>query len=107
MFGMSIQQQFGQHAIHIPAWMIVQDQGAVTAFVGATKDPQIRYGSDKPHQLVLGELIVRPHLIMASDEFVGYGLNGLATGANMEFDKWVRGDLIADPIGRLSEIMKG
>jgi hypothetical protein len=83
---------FGENARHVPAWLYVQDAGnGVVTFVGSssvtgTPHPRpaagphpLRYGSDRTHQLVIGELIVRPHLVVATDTLKGIGLPGLAT----------------------------
>ncbi len=75
---------FGENARHVPMWMYVQDQGdGVVSFVGASRVGQdvhpLRYGSGRTHQFVLGELVVRPHLVMATDTLQGMGLGGLAT----------------------------
>lgn len=74
----------GSRARHVPAWMYVQDQGdGVVSFVGASRTAvpvhPLRYGSDKTHQFILGEIIVRPHLVVATNDLVGMGLAGLAT----------------------------
>lgn len=74
---------FGQNARHVPAWLYVQHQGdGMVSFVGASNvgDPHpLRYGSDRTHQFIVGEVIVRPHLVVATDTLRGLGLPGLAT----------------------------
>jgi hypothetical protein len=80
---------FGQHAVHVPAWLVVQDSGkGLVSFVGASKVGvesfaaglhPLRYGSSKTHQLVVGEIIVRPHRVTTSDNRRGSGLASLAT----------------------------
>lgn len=80
---------FGQHAVHVPAWLVVQDSGdGIVSFVGGSKVGveqfaaglhPLRFGSAKTHQLVIGEVIIRPHRVTASDERRGSGLAGLAT----------------------------
>ena len=102
MFELNIKQTYGEHAIHIPMWLVAQDQGDVTSFVGATRDPRLRYGSDRCHQLILGEMIVRPHLVIGSDAHKGAGLTGLIH--SLDIREWVDGDIIADPLGKLAEL---
>jgi hypothetical protein len=82
---------FGENARHVPAWMYVQDNGpGGVTFIGAsnvtgthrpapdaTPHP-LRYGSERTHQLIVGELIVRPHLVIATDTLRGMGLTNLA-----------------------------
>jgi hypothetical protein len=83
---------FGENARQVPAWFYVQDNGAGgITFVGAsnvtgTHRPApldhphpLRYGSERTHQLVVGEIIVRPHLVIATDALRGMGLSALAT----------------------------
>jgi hypothetical protein len=67
---------YGPDARHVPAWMYVQDQGGGTvALVGASRTPDeahpLRYGSQRTHQLIVGEVIVRPHYVIASDALIG------------------------------------
>ena len=78
---------FGENARHVPMWMYVQNQGGgVVSFVGASRgapaDHPLRYGSQREHQFVLGELVLRPHLVIATDTLRGMGLGGLATSGN-------------------------
>jgi hypothetical protein len=82
---------FGENARHVPMWMYVQDQGTqdgqrYVSFVGASKvgadTHPLRYGSERVHQFVLGEIIVRPHLVIATDTLQGMGLAGLATNGH-------------------------
>lgn len=84
---MSVQTLFGVHARHVPCWMYVQDQGdGLVSFVGAShmgSDAHpLRYGSDRVHQFIVGETIVRPHMVLATDALIGSGLAGLATSGH-------------------------
>jgi hypothetical protein len=76
-----VRAMFGEHALHVPAWLVVQDQGNGTvALVGASKmnaPHPLRYGSERTHQLIIGELVVRPHRVVASDALRGNGLAAL------------------------------
>lgn len=95
---------FGRFICHVPMWMVVQDSAhdGVT-FVGASRNPALRYGSSRIHQLILGEVIVRPHFVLESDQFRGHGLTSLLKrGANL--DDWVTGGhIVCDPIGRFQD----
>lgn len=82
---------FGENARHVPMWMYVQDQGrqdgqGIISFTGASRVGAdihpLRYGSERTHQFVLGEIIVRPHLVIATDTLRGTGLAGLATSGH-------------------------
>jgi hypothetical protein len=94
---------FGPFARHVPMWMIVQHTAADSVcFVGASRDLRLRYGSTMTHQLILGELIVRPHFVVESDEFRGLGIAGLLTQAP-DLDEWTaHGRIVCDPIGRFA-----
>lgn len=81
------QIMYGENARHVPCWMYVQDQGpSVVSFVGASRilsdAHPLRYGSDRTHQFIVGEAIIRPHLVVATDALVGYGLAGLAQSSH-------------------------
>jgi hypothetical protein len=75
---------FGQNAVHVPMWMYVQDGGPDhVSFVGGSRAHSesghpLRYGSPRTHQLVIGELVVRPHAVLGTDNLRGMGLTGLA-----------------------------
>lgn len=78
---------YGERARHVPAWLYVQDVGAgVVSFAGASrvdsKAHPLRYGSERTHQFIVGELIVRPHQVIATDALRGTGLEGLVRGAH-------------------------
>ena len=71
---------YGQNAIHIPAWMVIQNQeegGVIIA--GASKSTKPMYGSGKTHVLILGEIIIRPHYAVGSNDFEGQGAAGFWT----------------------------
>jgi len=81
------QIMFGENARHVPMWMYVQDSGSgVVSFTGASRVGEashpLRYGSERTHQFILGELVIRPHLVMATDTLRGMGLAGLATNGH-------------------------
>lgn len=75
---------FGRHARHVPAWLYVQDAGpGMVSFVGASRVDALahplRYGSTLTHQLIVGELVVRPHTVHTTDQLRGVGLAALMT----------------------------
>ncbi len=75
---------FGANARHVPAWLYVVDQGpGLVTFVGSSRVEDaahpLRYGSIRSHQLIVGEVVVRPHEVIATDTVRGYGLSGLVT----------------------------
>ena len=84
-------------------WMVVQNAGpGLVSFIGASKSIDMRYGSDMTHQLIVGELIVRPHYVISSNHFRGYGLAGMLTSA-CDLGEWIHngGQILADHLGRL------
>jgi len=101
---------FGQHAVHVPMWMWVQHQGdlggdTTVSFVGASRvrgdAHPLRYGSQRTHQLILGELLVRPHQVVHTDTHRGHGLAGLFSEGPFELDRLLRqGDGLLDIGGR-------
>lgn len=81
-----VKAMLGEHARHVPAWLYVQDQGSgVVAFTGASSVQNgglhpLRYGSERTHQFIVGEIVVRPHFVVATDMLRGAGINGLLMG---------------------------
>ena len=78
---------FGDNARHVPAWLYVQNQGdGVVSFVGGSRTPvpahPARYGSDRSHQFIVGELLIRPHVIVATDALRGNGLASLVSNGH-------------------------
>lgn len=108
MFGkeyedMYMKAMFGQSAIKIPTHFFVQNQGdGVVIFAGAarTKDKSqhpLRYGGSLTHQMVVGEIIVRPHIVVESDKFKGSGITGLLTSsAFADLEEWLDGKVLVD-----------
>jgi hypothetical protein len=62
------------------------------------------FGSKKTHVLILGDLVLRPHLVLATDGLTGVGLAGLATSGWLS-EEWFKpgADLILDTLGRFAE----
>ena len=75
---------FGQSAITVPAWFWVQGGGpGVASFIGVSRIPgfaghhPLHFGSPRTHQLVIGEIIIRPRSIIGTDGRRGSGLGHL------------------------------
>lgn len=61
-------------------WVQGADRETGVSFVGASRvGLPLRFGSDRTHQLVIGELIVIPRAVIATDVMQGHGLTGLLT----------------------------
>jgi hypothetical protein len=96
-----IRMMFGCHAVRVPIQMAVQqasEHTLVTVTLTRAMPGDLRFGSDKAHQLVLGDAVIRPHVVLETDAFKGHGLGGLA----MEpVEEWVRqGNVLLNPAGR-------
>jgi len=95
------------HARHVPSWLYVQDSGpGLVTFVGSSRIPgtgdahPLRYGSRRSHQLVVGEIVIRPHYAVGTDAVRGQGLGGLVTHGH-DFRAFLeRGEVLLDPYGR-------
>lgn len=80
------QVMYGENACHVPAWMYVQRHGPeIVGLVGASRVPQgtphpLLYGSSRQHALIVGEIIVRPHLVITTDALTGEGAGSLYLG---------------------------
>lgn len=79
------QVMFGQNCRRVPCWMYVQGPGHAVSFVGGSKGGvgpdelnPLCYGSQRTHQFVIGEIIVRPRLVIGTDALRGFGLASLA-----------------------------
>jgi hypothetical protein len=81
----------GDQARQGTGWLYVQDAGSgMVSFVGSAREKvytprqrhELAYGSDRTHQFVLGQVIIRPSLVIGTDALRGTGLAGLATGAH-------------------------
>lgn len=76
---------FGENARHVPAFFYVQDAGpGLVSFVGASALPDelahpLRYGSQRSHQIFVGDILVRPRTVVGTDALRGYGLAALLT----------------------------
>jgi hypothetical protein len=83
---------YGQNARQVPCWMYVQHQGAsdgtdTVGIIGASRVPvapgavhPLRYGTDWAHHFIVGEIIVRPHIVIGSNALQGYGAGNLYLG---------------------------
>jgi hypothetical protein len=95
---MMMKALYGQNAKHVHGWIKVQRASDDTvSFVGASRCIDLMYGGKHAHTLVIGELIVRPHLVFSSNHCQGHGLAGLAR--EMDVDAWVNGDCLVNPMG--------
>lgn len=101
---------YGCHAVHVGMNLIMQNQGDGTVIIVAqSRIPEagahpLLFGSQRTHVLCLGDIVVRPHLVCASDSFRGEGLSNLIRTGFVSTDKWLQGDVILDNLPRLNEL---
>ncbi len=94
---------FGEHAIHVPINLIVQkvdDDGRVGGVFQTQLGKPLLFGSKKEHQLILGECVIRPHLVAHTNAFVGHGIAGLYRSGWTDTDPWINGGILLNPGGR-------
>ncbi len=97
---------FGENAVKVPIRIIVQDQGeGIVLFVGAMRSEKLRFGSNMPHQFVLGDGIIRPHAVLESEHCKGMGISGLITSSSFTDPfEWVQnGNVILDPLNIIKD----
>lgn len=99
---------YGEHAIHVPMWMVVaRTTGDIPAFVGSSRDPAMLFGMQEKecHGLIIGEIVVRPHLVVVSDAMAGHGLSSFIR--NPELDTFARtGRVVFDMGGALENHLR-
>lgn len=84
----AIAMLLGDRARRGTGWAYIQDQGnGVVGIVGSVRVPEgqqhpFAYDSPRTHKFLVGEIIVRPHLVVATDALRGKGVSGLYTGGH-------------------------
>lgn len=96
-----IRMLFGAHAVRVPVRIGVQrtNDELLAAVLMAQHSPEadLTFGSGKTHQLIIGDAVIRPHVVLETDEFAGRGLGGLALTT---MDEWVEaGSILINPAG--------
>lgn len=100
---------FGPNAVHVPINLIVQDGGEggiVTGVFQSCHGLALKYGSRKTHQLIFGDMIIRPHLVCHTDALQGVGISGLARSGFIDVEKWMEGGVLINPMGKRVEEFK-
>lgn len=97
---------YGQNAIHVPLNLIVQNmgEGKVTGVFQTTAGLPMMFGSIMTHQLIMGDVIIRPHLVMETNALRGAGFSALARDGFQNVEEWMNGNVLLDPMGRLKEL---
>jgi hypothetical protein len=95
LLGMSAARMaMGVHAVQLPINLIFQevDDGDKFAGVFQLNHPGVRellQGAKNTHNLLMGDMIIRPHLIIGTEHMKGHGANGVYT-SGWYMDDWVR-----------------
>jgi hypothetical protein len=102
---------FGQHAVRVPTWTYVQNQGDGTVMLAAgstvaDRPHPARYGSNRTHQFILGETIIRPHLIIATDALRGEGPGSLVTSDHDLHRMLSDGEVLFDGLGMIDDLLR-
>jgi hypothetical protein len=118
MFDDYTRLMFGNRAVHVGANLIIQPgqtengQDQVVCVLqsrmpaNAQGGHPLAFGSQRSHILALGDLVFRPHLILASDALRGRGLTSLAKDGFTDTDAWFQGDVLLDPLARGREMRR-
>jgi hypothetical protein len=114
---------YGENARHVPAYLYVQDAGpGLVSFTGSSMTPgqdnPLRYGAGhwrssddnegyRPHHLIVGEIIVRPHVVITTSALSGFGLAQMLTdGPGIEeLTDGGQGELVIGTSAQLAEIV--
>lgn len=81
----------GNRAFQIGINIISTDygNGKVSGVFQTSQGQPLISGLKTGHVLMLGDAIIRPRIIVGSDEFNGYGFSNLAKEGFLEINKWV------------------
>lgn len=98
IFGVDMAKvMMGEDAFQVAFNLISQacDDGEKVAGVFQTSHGlPLLAGSQRTHILMLGDMIFRPRLIVATDAFRGAGLSHLAKEGFISAEEWAKGDVI-------------
>jgi hypothetical protein len=92
---MYIKAMFGENARHLPMQIIFQDSGsqngvALAAFVGMSPNGMSNAAREKgfTHELLVGDMVLRPRRTFGDNNHVGNGLAGLVTSGALFPHDW-------------------
>lgn len=90
---------FGPHAIRVACRFVLQDAGTVpngqtltlvTGYV-VSNGPILSEKAREipsPHELIVGDLVLRPHAKYTGKNFLGSGVEHLITGGSFDPEEW-------------------
>ena len=76
------QLMYGENARHVPAWFYLRTHGeGVVSFAGASRveSNPLLYGSERDLRFGVGEIIVRPHMLVGTDALLGHTMGQVLT----------------------------
>lgn len=99
---------FGCNAAHCGANMIVQDAGdgrVLVVLQSTSQQPKhpLMFGSQHIHQLLMGDIVFRPRVVLGSDHLRGQGINHIAR-CGFDLEEWMDADVVLDPTGEIEKI---
>jgi hypothetical protein len=106
---------YGEHARHVPCWMYAQHQGSehgkdIVGLVGASLAPgdihPLRYGTEWSHHFIIGEIIVRPQVVIGTNALRGEGAGSLFTGDHDISRMLSDGVIVAGSDARVRQIIE-
>ncbi len=93
---------FGKNAMTIPFNAVIQGDPKnkqVLAIVLIQGDHALKlmYNSKLTHQLIIGDAVIRPHIIVESNHLRGAGVTGIVTSGLSSMEDWInQGNLLLD-----------
>lgn len=91
-FGITPDMLLGKPTFQVPMNLIVQsvEGDKVVGVFQTSMGQQLLMGSQMTHQLIMGDVFVRPRLAFESNDFRGRGLTSLLTNGFTEVDTWMK-----------------
>lgn len=95
-FGLTPDMLLGKPTLHLPMNFIVQSypDGKTSGVFQTVSGKPLTFDSKKTHQLILGDVFIRPRLVFESDHLKGAGISGIFTSGFTETDDWIAGGMI-------------
>lgn len=81
-----VKAMFGCYSMQVPINIIVQKHNDIVCSIIGQSNSILAYGSKMTHQLIMGDAVIRPHAIIESNAFRGYGSAGLMC---MDYREWL------------------
>ena len=91
MWGLTAEDLLGRPTLHVPMNLIVQDVDGdkVTGVFQSSGGSAMKWESDATHQLINGDVFIRPQLVCETNAMRGWGLSNIACNGFVA-DVWKR-----------------